>query len=95
MVCFYTIPFLHHYLGHYSFTFTRTPVATLFGASVTGKSVTTNAQVCINGNCSNNASGVKFSKDGVELVVLSGVDYTLPLKHGDFFLLKSAVTNSP
>ena len=78
-----------------AFAFTSTPVGSPLGPDVTGMAVTTDAQVCIDGNCSNNASGVKFSKDGIEVIVLSGVDYTIPMKYGDYFLLKSAVINSP
>ena len=76
-----------------AFAFTSTPVESPLGPDVTGTGVTTDAQVCINGNCSDNASGVKFSNNGIEVIVLSGVDYTIPMKYGDYFLLKSAVIN--
>ena len=80
-------------LPNVTFGVTNWPVASPLGPTIIGVSVTTDARVCINGDCQDNAPGVKYTKDGIDLVVLSGVDFTLPLKNGDFFILKSATIN--
>ncbi len=66
------------------------PVAHPLGPDITGEAVTTNARVCFNGDCADNAAGVKYTKDGRTLVVLEGVGFTLPIQNGDHFTLKSA-----
>ena len=61
-----------------------------FGPDIAGEAVTTEARVCFNGDCRDNASGVKYTKGDRTLVVLEGDGFILPIENGDFFTLKSA-----
>ena len=52
--------------------------------------VTTNLRACFNGDCRDNASGVKYTKGDTTLVVLEGDGFILPVEDGDYFTLKCA-----
>ena len=72
-----------------AFSFAHTsPVEPL--GNVSGVEVTTDARVCFNSECEQNASGVKYSANGVTLVVLEGDNWIIPLEFGNGFVLKSA-----
>ena len=61
------------------------------GPSITGGAVVTEARVCFNGDCRNDAAGIKYTSGDHSLVVLEGGDWIIPMKVGDgFFTLKSA-----
>ena len=60
------------------------------GSEVTGVAAATEARVCFNGDCRDNASGVKYTKGDRTLVVLEGDGFIVPIENGDFFTLKSA-----
>ena len=61
------------------------------GLNVAGEAVFTEARVCFNGDCRNDAAGVKYTSGDRSLVVLEGGDWIIPMKVGDgFFTLKSA-----
>ena len=73
-----------------TFRYTHTPPTQPFGPAITGEAVTTEARVCFNGDCIDNAAGVKYIKGNRTLVVLEGDGFILPIQSGDHFLLKSA-----
>ncbi len=77
------------YIPNAAFTFVHTsPVKPL--GNVSGVSVTTEARVCFNSECEENASGVKYSANGVNLVVLEGDNWIIPLEFENGFVLRSA-----
>ena len=55
-----------------------------------GVAVATDARICVNGACIQNAAGVRYTKDDRELVVFEGDGWIIPGKDGDNFTLKSA-----
>ena len=57
--------------------------------------VTTDAQVCFIIECEENARGVRYSADGVSLVILEVDNWIIPLEFGDGFSLKSADIQAP
>ena len=77
-----------------AFTFSHSSTRPL-GDDVTGVEVTTGARVCFNGECEDNARGVRYSTDRMSVVVLEGDNWMLPLELGDLFLLRSADIQAP
>ena len=61
-----------------------------YGPTIDGVAATTEARICFNGDCTSNAAGVRYTKGVSNVVLLEGVGFTLPLKSGDHFVLKSA-----
>ena len=57
---------------------------------LTRSQVVTEARVCINGECQENADGVKHSGGGMNLVVFDGDSWVIPLKLGDGFSVMTA-----
>ena len=77
-------------LPNATFAYTRAPVVDPLGPGITSEAVTSEARVCFNGDCRDNAAGVKYTKDGREIVLLQGDGFVLPIKNGDLFVLKTA-----
>ena len=57
---------------------------------LTRSRVITEARVCINGECEENAGGVKYSGGGMNLVVFEGDSWVIPLELGDGFSVRTA-----
>ncbi len=78
-------------LPHSVFGYAYTPIgySPIAGADA-GVTVTTEARVCWNGGCVDNAAGVSYTKGDRELVMLEGDGWVLPIRDGDHFVLKSA-----
>ena len=72
-----------------AFTFVHTSPDKPLG-DVQGVAVTTDARVCFNNECEENARGVKYTAGGVDLVVLEGDNWIIPLEFENGFVLKSA-----
>ena len=72
-----------------AFTFTHSSISPL-GDEVKGVAVTTDATVCFNGECEDNAGGIRYSTDRMSIVVMGGDNWMIPIEYGDLFLLRSA-----
>ena len=62
---------------------------------IPGVVVTTDARVCFNDDCQGNADGIKYSANGITLVVLEGDNWIIPIELGDGFSLRSADIQAP
>ena len=82
------------HIPHAAFMFVHTsPVKPL--GNVQGLSIATEAKICFNSECEENAGGVKYSANGVNLVVLEGDNWIIPLEFGNGFVLRSANIQAP
>ena len=71
--------------------FTYVHMSTMpFGDDVPGVSVTTDARVCFNSDCEENATGVRYSANRTTVVVFEGDNWIIPLEYGEIFSLRSA-----
>ena len=71
--------------------FTYVHITTMpFGDDVPGVAVTTEARVCFNGDCEENATGVRYTSGRTSLVVFEGDNWIIPLEYGEIFSLRSA-----
>ena len=57
---------------------------------VPGVAVTTEAQVCLNGDCEEKATGVRYTYGRTSVVVFEGDNWIIPLEYGEIFSLRSA-----
>ena len=57
---------------------------------LTRSEVVTEARVCLSGECSENAGGVKYSIGGMNLVLFEGDSWAIPLEFGDGFSVRTA-----
>ncbi len=62
---------------------------------LTRSEVVTEARVCLNGECSENAGGVKYSIGGMNLVLFEGASWAIPLELGDGFSVRTAEIQAP
>ncbi len=72
------------------FSYAYGPATHPYGSGIAGVAATTEARICFNGNCTDNTGGTRYTKGARDIVLLEGVGFTLPLKSGDHFILKSA-----
>ena len=71
--------------------FTYVHITTMpFGDDVPGVAVTTEARVCFNGDCEENATGVRYTSGRTSMVVFEGDNWIIPLEYGEIFSLRSA-----
>ena len=78
-----------------AFVFVHMPTMP-FGEDVPGVPVTTDARVCFNSDCEENASGVRYSANNRKtVVVFEGDNWIIPIKLGDIFSLRSADIQAP
>ena len=62
---------------------------------ITKSLVVTDARVCFNGECQENAVGRQYTDGRMNVVFLEGDSWVIPLKLGDGFLVKSAEIQAP
>ncbi len=62
---------------------------------IPGVAVSTDARVCFNNDCEGNADGIRYSANGITLVVLEGDNWIIPVEFGDGFSLRSADIQAP
>ena len=77
-----------------AFVFVHMPTMP-FGEDVPGVPVTTDARVCFNSDCEENAIGVRYSANRTTVVVFEGDNWIIPVKLGDIFSLRSADIQAP
>ena len=76
--------------------FTYVHITTMpFGDDVPGVAVTTEARVCFNGDCEENATGVRYTSGRTSMVVFEGDNWIIPLEYGEIFSLRSADIQAP
>ena len=77
-----------------AFVFVHMPTMP-FGEDVPGVPVTTDARVCFNSDCEENATGVRYSANRTTVVVFEGDNWIIPLESGEIFSLRSADIQAP
>ena len=77
-----------------AFVFVHMPTMP-FGEDVPGVPVTTDARVCFNSDCEENATGVRYSANRTTVVVYEGDNWIIPLEYGEIFSLRSADIQAP
>ena len=77
-----------------AFVFVHMPTMP-FGEDVPGVPVTTDARVCFNSDCEENAIGVRYSANRTTVVVFEGDNWIIPLESGEIFSLRSADIQAP
>ena len=63
--------------------------ATAADSGIERSQVVTSARVCFSGECEENVGGTRYRSGGLDLVLLEGASWALPLQLGDGFLVKT------